>query len=189
VSSQPTIETDRLVLRPYADSDAARVLDIHGRLDVIRWLGDPPYVPMNDLDEAVAWIERWAKVHTRDPRLGGWALETKETGVVAGTALLVELPHGDGKVQIGWHLHPDSVGHGYATEAARAVLTTGFANGLPEIWVDMFADNAPSAAVCLRLDLMDLGVIEDPWYGGKSRVFMMTREQWDARFEPTASTP
>lgn len=113
----------------------------------------------------------------------------KETGLVAGTALLVELPHGDGKVQIGWHLHPDSVGRGFVTEAALAALAAGFASGLPEIWVDMFVDNDPSAAVCRRLDLVDLGMIDDPWYGGKSRVFKLTREQWDARFEETASTP
>lgn len=187
--TQPVIETGRLVLRPYAASDAARVLDIHSRLDVIRWLGDPPYVPMKDLDEARLWIAKWAGVHTTDNRLGAWAIEVRETGIVAGTAMLVELPNGDGRIQIGWHLHPDSVGHGYVTEAALPVLGIGFANGLPEIWADMFAANEPSAAVARRLGMPELGVIDDPWYGGQSRVFRLTREQWDTRFEPAAPNP
>jgi len=50
------IDTERLRLRPYVVDDAPRVLDIHRRLDVIRWLGHPPYVPMATLDEARAWI-------------------------------------------------------------------------------------------------------------------------------------
>lgn len=175
------IETERLLLRPYVESDAARVLDIHSRLEVIRWLGNPPFAPMQDLDEARVWIARWADIHTHDPRLGGWAIEVKETGKVAGTVMLVELPNGDGKIQIGWHLHPDSVGHGYVTEAAAPVLGLGFANGLTEIWADMYADNETSAAVARRLGMPELGVIEDPWYGGESLIFKLTREQWEAR--------
>ena len=50
------IETERLVLRAYTDADAPRVLAIHSRLDVIQWLGNPPYVPMATLDEAREWI-------------------------------------------------------------------------------------------------------------------------------------
>jgi hypothetical protein len=46
------IETERLILRAYTDADAPRVLSIHGRLDVIRWLDNPPYTPMTRLDEA-----------------------------------------------------------------------------------------------------------------------------------------
>ena len=44
------IETERLVLRAYTEADAPRVLDIHSRLDVIKWLGNPPYVPMATLE-------------------------------------------------------------------------------------------------------------------------------------------
>ena len=47
------IDTERLVLRAYAEADAPRVLAIHSRLDVIRWLGNPPYVPMASLEEAL----------------------------------------------------------------------------------------------------------------------------------------
>lgn len=184
-----TIESERLILRPYVDADADRVLDIHSRMDVIRWLDDPPHVPMESLDQARAWVARWAEVHERSPHLGGLAIEVKATGIVAGTVLLAELPHSDGEVQIGWHLHPDSVGHGYVTEAALAVLASAFARGIPEIWCDTFVDNDPSAAVARRLGLPELGVLPDPWYGGESRQFLITREQWEARFEQTAANP
>ena len=59
-----------------------------------------------------------------------WAAQVKQTGVVAGTVLLVPLPpeqNADdaGRIEVGWHFHPDSWGHGYATEAAAALLAQG----------------------------------------------------------------
>ena len=59
--------------------------------------------------------------------------------------LLLTLPNDEaGEVEIGWHLHPDAWGHGYASEAARAVLAHGFAHGLPEILAVTHLDNYPS---------------------------------------------
>src|SRR5688500_13858639 len=89
-----TIETERLILRPYVHADAPRVLDIHSRLEVIRWLSDPPFVPMADLDEARAWIDDWAN---RDisPTNRGLAIEVRETGVVAGTVMITEIQNSE----------------------------------------------------------------------------------------------
>lgn len=176
------ITTERLTLRPYVESDAPRVLDIHSRLEVIQWLGDPPYVPMADLDEALAWVERWRKAAEGGPYDGAYAIEVRETGVVAGTVLVAPLPTSEhDERQVGWHLHPDSVGNGYATEAAEALLDHVFALGLDEIWCDMFPHNAPSAAIAERLGLRPLGVVPDPWYAGEGRLFYATREDWIAR--------
>ncbi|GAA4726824.1 hypothetical protein GCM10023350_07020 [Nocardioides endophyticus] len=48
-----------------------------------------------------------------------WAAERKADGVVVGTVLLLTLPNDEhGEVEIGWHLHPDAWGQGYACEAA-----------------------------------------------------------------------
>ena len=177
-----TIETPRLILRPYVDSDAERVLDIHSRLEVIRWLGDPPYVPMADLGTARAWVTKWSETAKGGPYDVGLAIEVRETGAVAGTVMVVPLPNAEnGERQVGWHLHPDAAGHGYATEAAAALLDHAFGAGLDEIWCDMFLDNAPSAAVAKRLGLRSLGAVPDPWYGGESLLFHTTRQEWHAR--------
>jgi RimJ/RimL family protein N-acetyltransferase len=174
-----TIETERLILRPYVDSDAERVLDIHSRLEVIRWLSDPPFVPMTDLDEARARIVHWATVSDGGPYDVALAIEIRETGVVAGSVMVLPLPNAEhGERHVGWHLHPDSVGHGYATEAAAALLDDVFGRGIEEIWCDMFPDNDASAAVATRLGLIDLGIVPDSWYGDESRIFRTTREKW-----------
>ncbi len=180
------IDTERLVLRAYTEADAPRVLDIHSRLDVIKWLGNPPYVPMATLDEALAWIARHNRVAEVAAFERSYAIEVRESGVVAGTALIsrvtrLGIDEWEGEYEVGWHLHPDSTGHGYATEAAAAVLDDAFERGLEHVWCGMFPDNEPSARVALKLGLHELGYGPDPWYGGIGRLFEANREWWLAR--------
>ena len=181
--SQPVAETERLVIRPWRMEEAPRVLDILSRREVVRWFGDPDVVAMEDLDQA---RERIRSYHARSqvPPLGYWAIEVRETGVVAGSVLLLTLPNAEhGEVEIGWHLHPDAWGHGYATEAAGAVLAHGLATGLLEILALTDVDNHPSQAVMRRIGMEPLGVMEK-WYEGPSVVYRS-----GARSAPSSGDP
>jgi RimJ/RimL family protein N-acetyltransferase len=178
------VETPRLLIRPWSHAEAERLLDIQSRPEVVKWLGDGEPVLMQDLDEAHERIERYHR-RSESPPLGFWAVEVRGTAEaparVAGSVLLLTLPHADhGEVEIGWHLHPDSWGRGYASEAATAVLQHGFDGGLGEILAVTHTDNEPSMAVCRRLGMDDLGVIEK-YYEGASRLFRMTPERWRRR--------
>lgn len=170
-------ETERLVIRAWRQDDAPRVLDIRSRIEVVRWLGTVEPVLMENLVVASEHIRQWNA--RENPPCGYWAIEVKGSGVVAGAVLLQPLPHGDGEVEIGWHLHPDCHGHGYATEAAAAVLRRGFEGGLPEIFALTDEDNQPSRAVCARLGMTDVGRVRK-WYEGESRLFRMTAEEYAA---------
>jgi RimJ/RimL family protein N-acetyltransferase len=153
--------TERLDVAPWTrePSDVERALDTYSRWEVAQWLGASPRV-LQTLDEAAAMIDRWAARCVGDH--GVWAVRVRETGVVAGTVLLVPLP-GSTDVEVGWHLHPDSWGHGYATEAARGALAHGFARGLDEIFAVVRPANERSLAVCRRLGMTPLG-LTDRWY-------------------------
>ncbi|WNV77749.1 GNAT family N-acetyltransferase [Geodermatophilus sp. DSM 44513] len=153
------LRTARLRLRPWTTRrvDLARLLDLYGRAEVTRWLGGPPSVPPLEL------LARWRAVGRADGRAGVWAVEVAGRGTVAGTALLKPLPGGVGEVEVGWHLHPDSWGRGYATEAARAVVDRAFTAGLPEVYAVVRPGNTASAAVCARLGMTPLGRVRR-WY-------------------------
>ena len=171
------VTTDRLLIRPWRHEEAPRLLDLLSRMEVMKWLGDGEPVLMKDLDEAHSRIDRYDG-RSAEPPLGIWAVERVEDGTVVGTVLLLTLPNAEhGEVEIGWHLHPDSWGRGYATEAARAVLAHGFAAGLPEIIAVSHTDNHPSQAVMRRIGMEDRGVVEK-WYDGESALFVITAEQW-----------
>lgn len=173
-------ETERTWVRQWRESDADRVLDINSRWDVVRWLDDDPTV-MTHRDEAVDRIASWRGIRERlgEP-CGQWAVQDRETGVTVGCVLLVPLPtlnrDGTREIQVGWHLHPDSTGRGYAREAATGALAYGFAHGLTEIRALMYTDNDPSVKVALAIGMDDLGVATDQWYAGDSRVFWTTAD-------------
>ena len=153
------LRTERLRLRAWTTSpaDVARLTDIYGRDEVTRWIGGPPSVPPDQLPA------RWASIHAQDERFGCWAIEVPAEHRVAGTVLFKPLPNGVGEVEVGWHLHPDCWGRGYATEAARAVIARGFEAGLPEVYAVVRPGNEPSMAVCRRLGMQPLGRMRR-WY-------------------------
>jgi RimJ/RimL family protein N-acetyltransferase len=157
-AGETLLRTDRFRLRPWtaAGADVARLADLYGREEVCRWIGGGPSVPPAEL------VDRWATVHALDDRYGAWAIERPD-GVAAGTVLFKPLPNGVGEVEVGWHLHPDSWGHGYATEAARAVIDRGFGAGVPEVYAVVRPGNAASVAVCRRLGMQHLGRMRR-WY-------------------------
>ncbi len=168
------ITTDRLDLRRVGPGDVDLVFDLFSDPLVAPWSGTG--VAMVDRAEAEARVERYA---TRGGGLawaGVFVVQVRETGEDVGIALLVPLPSSRQfdrhDVEIGWHLLPSAWGHGYATEAARALVERGFAAGATELHAVTDPDNARSQAVCRRLGMTDLGLRPD-WYDLTLRAFRL----------------
>ena len=180
----PVFETDRLVVRDWAADEAPRLLDMYSRPEVMRYLGSPTL--MASLDEAAERIERG---RLRNAEVGGgtpygwWAVQVRDTGQVAGTVLLVPAAGSDDPgtpVEVGWHLHPDSWGHGYATESAAGAMRRGFAAGLTEIIALVDEANTASQGVCRRLGLEPTAVSEE-FYHRPLMVWVARGGAWTAR--------
>jgi RimJ/RimL family protein N-acetyltransferase len=183
--------TERTRIRSWTLDDAPTALDILSRVEVVKWLGDGPPVLTEDLDEAREKVLKW---RARDnPPLGHWAIEVTDGGPlhgrVIGTVLLLTLPNSDnGAVEIGWHLHPDAWGNGYAPETATEILRRGFEGGLEEINAVTHLTNDKSMAVCRKIGMEHLGITHD-WYDEPSQHYLITREQWAAAGGRAQSRP
>ncbi|HYN93873.1 MAG TPA: GNAT family N-acetyltransferase [Pilimelia sp.] len=166
-------ETARLTVREWTDrpADLDRLFDMYSRWEVTRWLGHLRALgaPAQAAELLRSWRVRNA---AGPPPLGIWAVRLRSTGVVVGTVLLKHLVPSDGSparaggpapVEVGWHLHPDSWGRGYATEAARGAVRRAFAAGLPEVYAVVHPANTTSLAVARRLGMVPLGRT-DEWY-------------------------
>ncbi|MFY1577118.1 GNAT family N-acetyltransferase [Verrucosispora sp. WMMD703] len=156
-----TIASDRLLLRPWHEEDADFLLDLESRWEVVRFLGTRPTL-LNSREDALASIARRRAID--DPIHGIWAITTATDRRLVGNLLLKPIPLSAGEptgrptdVEIGWHLHPDAWGHGYATEAAAAVLDDAFERGLTRAIAVTKPDNHASQAVCRRLGMTRLG--------------------------------
>jgi RimJ/RimL family protein N-acetyltransferase len=175
------LSTDRLRIRPWRVDEADRLFDIHRRLEVARWLGG---TPMRDRRQAVERIEQYGSWLARDPRYGAWAVLERDCETPAGSVLLKALPDGQGEIEVGWHLHPDSWGRGLATEAAGALVERAFSEGLQEVWAVTHLDNLRSMAVCGKIGMRMLGVTHR-WYHVPCTMFWRGRR---AGQEPSLAT-
>jgi RimJ/RimL family protein N-acetyltransferase len=162
------VRTPRLALRSWGPGDVGTFHDLYSRWDVMRWLGAHPRRVLADADEARARIERWRA--NEAPPLGLWAVVPTGAATPVGTVLLLPLADAAGptdEVEVGWHLHPDHWGYGYATEAAAALLKEA---GLPRVLALTDPDNVRSQAVARRLGMADEG-LTDRWFGTVTRQF------------------
>ena len=144
------IETARLRLRCWQDSDREPFADLHADPDVMKDYGNPL-----DRTQSDAKLDRYVGAYKRDG-FSRWAVETLD-GVFVGYAgvITAPLPHPLGlHAQIGWRLMRSAWGRGYATEAAEAALRDAFTRcRLTEISAYTGPDNLRSQAVMARLGL------------------------------------
>ena len=89
--------------------------------------------------------------------------------------------HGGG--EIGYVLHPDFTGHGYATEAANAMLRLGFDElGLHRIIARIDERNTASADVARRLGMrQEAHLVHNEFFKGEwssELDFAMLADEW-----------
>lgn len=142
------IETERLILRTWMQSDAPALHAIRTDPDVGRFLAGPLNRP---LDDTVQWIARQMDEQEREG-FSLWPVIRKEDGKLIGRAGLHRLP--EGYVEAGWVFAREAWGHGYAREAARASIDYGFnVIHLPHIYALINPANSASIAVAYRIGM------------------------------------
>ena len=145
----PTLQSERLTLRPWTADDAEAVFDLYSRWEVMRFLGTNPAV-MTEPVQAEAKIATWNALP--GPLHGIWAIVPHGEDRPIGTALLKLLPHSGSKApspdtEVGWHLHPDAWGRGYATEAGGRLLAHAWSHDLEQVFAVTYPENTASRAV------------------------------------------
>jgi RimJ/RimL family protein N-acetyltransferase len=158
--------TDRLVLRafdPEADVDAVHAYA--SREDVCRYI---PWTPKTR-DEVVAWLPRRVPTSiTQEGSGASLAMTLRETGELVGDVIMIWRSAADRTVEIGYVVHPDHAGRGYASEAARALLRVAFDDlGLHRVVARIDQRNPASGAVLRRIGMRQEAVlVENEWFKG-----------------------
>ena len=118
------ILTERLLLRPFRDDDLDAFHAIQRREDVVRYL----YWEPRSLAESKEMLGRRILQVAIDKTGDGLhpAAELQSTGEMIGHFNLFYVSEEHHQGEIGFVVHPDHHGHGYATEGARLMLRLGF---------------------------------------------------------------
>ena len=150
-----TIETPRLLLRPWRDDDLPAFAALNADSRVMEF-----FPALKDRAESDASVARFM-AHIARHGFGFWAVEVPGVADFVG---FVGLKVVDFEarfapcVEVGWRLAYDHWGRGYATEAANASLDFGFTRlGLEEIVSFTVPANRRSRAVMERI-----GMTHDP---------------------------
>ena len=171
----PEVETERLLLRAWRESD----LDPYARMcadpEVMRYL--PRLLNREQSEEQVAGFVR----HWEERGFGLWAMEHRATGAFVGFVGLLRQenwPEGEHKTEVGWRLERSFWGRGLATEGARASLRYGFEEmDLEGIISFTLPENAASRRVMEKAGLTLRG--EVLWKDHELVWYAIGREEWE----------
>ena len=170
------IETDRLILRPWLDSDAEALFRYASDPDVGPRAGWPPH---KDIEESKRVIR---DIFTNDRT---WAVTLRETGEAIGCMGYYihgesNIPIGEEDAEIGYWIAKPYWNRGIATEALRAMIDYCFnVKGFLTLWSDFFIDNPASGRVMEKCGFKDTGELNwcsNLYHGDDRPVHIMKSE-------------
>jgi RimJ/RimL family protein N-acetyltransferase len=177
------IETERFLLRPFVAEDFDAVFAMQSRPDVARYL----YWDARNEDEVRAALE--LKVAGTAIRSEGdtvfLAAVLISTGELVGDVVVHLLSQEHSTAEIGFIVHPDHQGHGYATEAARPLLKLAFEGvQVHRVIGRVEPRNVASARVLEKLGMrQEAHLIENEFVKGEWQselVYAMLDREWRA---------
>lgn len=152
---RPTLVTQRLVLRPFVLDDAPDVQRLAGDRRVAATTLNIPH-PYED-GMAETWIGSHQTNWEETAQLT-LAITTAADGLLGAVGLIPKLEHRRG--EMGYWIAVPFWGQGYATEAARALMTYGFRElGLEKIEARHLAGNEASGRVMEKLGMRREGTV------------------------------
>ena len=181
--------TSRLTLRVLEAGDVDDVFAYQSREDVCRYnIGFEP----RSRDEVIDAIAKQSANRRVSEQFVKLVIERRDCpGRVIGEVMLalVHIEHAEG--EIGWTLHPDHCGQGYATEALVALIDAAFGEiGFHRLTALIDTRNQRSLAMASRLGMRPEGrFIEAQWSRGAWRdmvLYALLSVEWRASARESA---
>ena len=179
------IATERLVLRRFRAGDAENLAAYRSAPGVARYQSwDTPY----SLERARYAIETMAAADPAEPGWFQYAVELKAGRTHIGD-VGVNLNDNRMQAEIGYTIAPDRQGHGFATEAVRAVLERLFTvQGLHKVSAECDARNIASARLLEQVGFIREGLLrEQTWIKNEwtdDLLYGLLADEWTAQEGP-----
>jgi ribosomal-protein-alanine N-acetyltransferase len=154
---KPTLQTERLFLRPLAPGDAEALFAILSDDEAMRFWDWPAFRDYATVAEIVAGqISDMA-----DGRALYWAVAPTPDGQAIGACDLSEIDRRQARAEVGFLFHRAWWGNGYAVEAMAAVTNHAFETlGLARLWARLHAGNDASRRLLERLGFSYEGTLK-----------------------------
>lgn len=180
-SDFPTLESERLILRPLIPEDTDFIFKHFSDPQVNQYLLDnPPVADYAEAEEIVQfYLEPEGKSYNR------WGLMRKSDQRLIGTCGYHRWEKRYFRAEIGYDLSPDFWGKGYMREALSAAIGYGLERMyLNRIDALVYVDNMPSSGLLQRLGFKEEGILRDYFYlNGQfydHYLFALLKSEWEA---------
>ena len=179
-SAFPLLETERLRLREFRESDAEGVFQVYGNPEVGRF---NRWEVLQNQAEAVEKIRLFRRQYAEGLRLR-WAIAVKDSDEVIGDIAFVMFDPRLAQGEMGFNLGAAHWGKGLMREAAEAVLGFGFGKmEMLRVSAIVLAENLPCLGLLKRLGFVREGVLRKAgMLKGEVRdleLLALLREDWE----------
>ena len=177
------IETERLILRPIEEKDDKDIFEYSKVRTVGKNAGWKPHESIEETREIMKELFLGKK--------GIFGIVVKETNRLVGTIGLIADParNNDGAKMLGYALAENCWGHGYMTEAAKAVIHYGFTILEADIiTINCYTHNTRSERVIRNCDFQYEGTLRECQNDFEGEVhdcafYSMTAGEYEAKAE------
>jgi RimJ/RimL family protein N-acetyltransferase len=153
----PLLETRRLRLGPLSQADAPALQRIAGRRELADTTISIPH-PFTE-EHARQWISDYTHAFGASQGVG-FGISMQNTGELIGTVVLRDIDTEHNQAELSLWLDRQWWGHGYATEAAGAVVRFGFEQlGLNRIYGHHMVRNPASGRVLEKIGMRQEGLL------------------------------
>lgn len=140
-----TLETQRLILRPFKIEDAEAMF--------FGWASDPEVTKFltwnthKNIEETKSIINQWVKEYEKPERLNFAIVLKNQNKVIGGIDVVGYLNGINGTPVIGYNLARKYWNKGYMTEACQGLIDYLFSKGYSEVRIDAMSENIGSIRV------------------------------------------
>ncbi len=181
------LETERLLLRRFTESDVDDLCDLEGDPEVMRFITGGEPTPREEIRNET--LPRFLRSYERFGGFGVWAAIERSTGEFLGWFEFYPWKDaGPEEVELGYRLCRSAWGKGYATEGSRALIRKGFAElGVQRVVAETMVVNAASRRVMEKAGLRYVRTFHQEWpwriegdeHGDVE--YALTKAEWEGR--------
>ena len=165
------IVSERLYLKEFTQNDVNDYFRLNSDADVMKFIRPPDI----DIKAIKGYIKKKVKYYAKHTGFGNWACFEKEGDEFIGFFELAHLDNTE-EIEVGYRLHKEFWGIGYATEMTKILIEYGFNNlNLDKIVAITHPENFSSQNVLLKSGLKY--VKNAVFYGFLDKYYVIVNER------------
>lgn len=164
IKKKAQIKTERLILKPYSEQDIDTFIDLLTNPEITSTFMVPELESRSRAEELVRKLIVFSQPDDTRHLEYGIYLNGKMIGFVNDCEIE------DDEIEIGYVIHPQYQGRGYATEAVHAVIAELREMGFRKVTAGYFSENTASLRVMEKCGMQKTTITDEEDYRGKRHI-------------------